>query len=264
MSAKRIAKKNQNDDFEITKRIGKDLEKNLNGIEKHPKLLAKQILGCPLPRIKYKNVKQKSLLELIDSKTITFISGPAGTGKSYLSIYKALTMLIDPDNSITQILIAKSTLQIKEEEVGFLSGDLSNKMAPALESSMHLFSKLLSTSTLKEMIDKDLIKVVSLAHIRGCEFSNAVLVMEEVQNQSVNFLKTLLSRLGENSKMIISGDLKQNDRFKKSKIQESALCFAVEYLKIIDEIGFFEFDENDIVRHPLIGKILKVFEDSGY
>lgn len=207
-------------------------------------------------RFKAKNRAQKEFAKLITEKEIVISAGPAGTGKSFVSIARALELLQNKNNKFEKILIYKPAIEV-EEKHGFLPGDLEEKIAPYVESSLSLIDKLIGKPARERMIMEDIIEIKALAYIRGTNIDNSILIMEEAQNMSPNQMKTLLSRIGENSKFIISGDMDQSDRYRD--VKKSGLYDAMNRLRKVEEIGFFEFKHEDIVRNPIIGKILKYY-----
>ena len=253
-------KASKNEDFEITKRTGKEIEKRLNGIEKSPKLIAKEVIGESITKLKHRNAKQKEYLQLIGDKEISVCTGPAGCGKSFLSVYKALQLLLDMSNNFETIVITTPAVEA-DEKLGFLPGSIEEKLDPYVYSTYYLIQKLIGKQALDALIEKRVIQVLGFGYMRGINIDKSIVLIEEFQNATIKQAKTLLSRIGEDSKFIVSGDLKQSDRFKK--FSDSGLFFVCEHLTDIEEIGFYEFGEEDIVRNPVIGKILKKFEDNG-
>jgi phosphate starvation-inducible PhoH-like protein len=203
--------------------------------------------------LKCKNVKQKEYANLIKEKEIIFCSGPAGVGKSYVAMAVALKLLQDGDNSFNKILIVKPAVEA-EENLGFLPGDLKEKMAPHMASSIDIVDKIIGKPNRLKLEESEEIMIEPLGFLRGKSIDNSILVMEEAQNMSPSQMKTLLTRIGYGSKYIISGDMDQSDKYKDSK--QSGLYDAINRHKFIEELGFFEFNENDIVRNPLITKML--------
>lgn len=206
--------------------------------------------------IKFKNESQKQYWEQIHANEITLCSGPAGTGKSFISIAKAINLILDKNNEYNKIIIVKPVVEA-DEHLGFLPGNLEEKLEPYIFSSMYIFEKLIGKDATKKLIEFGHIQVMALAYLRGTNIDNAVLIFEEAQNSTPRQMKTILTRIGENSKFVISGDLEQNDRFDKK--EKTGLYDAMEKLKGINKIGLFQFKEEDIVRNPLINKILEKY-----
>lgn len=204
--------------------------------------------------IEFRTETQKKLWDIIEDHEITLCSGPAGTGKSYISIAKSIDLvLIRKRSDYRKIIIVKPMVEA-EEKMGFLPGDIMDKMNPYIYSTLYLFSKILGENKTQLLIKHNYIEPIALAFTRGINIDNAVVIVEEAQNMSPRAMKTLLTRIGENCKMIISGDLEQSDLYKKSN--DTGLYMAMEKLVNLEEIGIVRFDESEIVRNPLIGKIL--------
>jgi phosphate starvation-inducible PhoH-like protein len=144
-----------------------------------------------------------------------------------------------------------------EEKLGSLPGSLEEKLDPYISPSYYLLNKLIGKENRERMIQSDFIEVQALAYIRGWNIDNTILIFEEGQNSTPNQMKLLLTRIGFNSKFFISGDLEQTDRYKDKK--QSGLWDAIEKFKDMNDIGVFEFNEDDIVRNPLITQILKKY-----
>lgn len=207
-------------------------------------------------KIKCKNKKQKEFINMIDNYEITLCDGPAGCGKSFLSIAKALEYLQIPDNGYDKLYIITPAVEI-EEKLGALPGDLNSKLDPFLFSSYYLIDKLIGKDNRTKMINEGIIQPLALAFLRGVNIDNAILIFEEAQNSSLKQMKTLLTRIGENSKFIISGDINQIDRFKTSA--ESGLIDAMERFKEFDKIGKCHFSDGDSVRNEIINDILTCY-----
>jgi len=217
---------------------------------------ANRIIGNKV-RLKCKNIKQKNFVKIINEKEVIICSGPAGTGKSYVSIAVSIGLLQDTDNSFNKLLIVKPLVEA-EENVGFLPGDLKEKMAPYLASSMDIVDKIVGKGNRIKLQESEDIMAEPLGFIRGKSIDNSIVVVEEAQNMSPAQMKTLLSRIGYGSKFIISGDMDQSDRYKN--VEDSGLYDAIQKHQNIEEIGFMEFNEGDIVRNPLISKILSNYK----
>jgi len=208
-------------------------------------------------RLKCKNTKQKDFVNLIKEKEIILCSGPAGVGKSYVAIAVALELLQDPDNSFHKILIVKPAVEA-EENLGFLPGNLKEKLEPYLAASIDIVDKIIGEDARRKLEDSKELMVEPLGFIRGKTIDNSILIGEEAQNMSPSQMKSLLTRIGYSSKYIVSGDMDQSDRYDDGT--KTGLYDAMNRHRNIEEIGFFEFDENDIVRNPLITKMVKNYK----
>ncbi|MFA5152343.1 MAG: PhoH family protein [Clostridia bacterium] len=209
------------------------------------------------PKIQFRTSAQEKLWNLIDEHEIVMISGPAGTGKSHISVAKAIELIAT--KKYKRIIIIKPVVEA-DEHLGFLPGDVDEKLTPYTFSTYYLFEKILGKRRMEALEENEHLVVMALAYLRGVNIDNSVLIFEEAQNCTPKQMKTLLTRIGENSKFIISGDLEQSDRYKFEK--DSGLYIAIEKLKDLLEIGTFEFTQADIVRNPIIGKILKKLNGS--
>lgn len=207
-----------------------------------------------LKTFKYKNESQRKLCDLLDKKEITIFYGSAGTGKSHVGIIKALELLCDQTNKYNKIVIIKPIVEA-EEKIGFLPGSIEEKTDPFISSVMCLIEKIIGKRRTLKLKERGYIEVKILAYLRGVNIDNSVVIFEEAQNATPLQLKTFLTRIGENTKYFINGDLSQSDRFKNSK--DSGLYTVIDKLSDIEEIGFFQFSDKDIVRNPLISKILE-------
>ena len=208
--------------------------------------------------IKYKNQKQREFIESIENNEITICIGDSGVGKSYLSIAKALELLKNPANKYTKIYIITPIVEV-EDNIGYLKGDLNQKIEPYLYSIYYLMDKIIGEETRQRLVENEIIKPLVISYLRGVNLDNCILLSDETQNMSIKGVKTLLTRIGENSKFILSGDINQIDRFKKT--EDSGLRYIFDNLNGIDGIGFVEFSKSDIVRNPIIGEILEKFDN---
>lgn len=216
-----------------------------------------KILGSRL-RIKCKTHKQKEFTNLIVEKEIVVAAGPPGTGKSYLSIGKALELIQNKTNNYERLIIMKPAVEA-EENIGFLPGDLKEKLEPHLASSIDIIDKILGKGKRIALEKAEIVIIGPLGFIRGKTIDNSIVVIEEAQNLSPTQVKTILTRIGENSKYIISGDLNQSDKYKK--FTQTGLYDIFQRLIHVKEIGFFVFEQEDIVRNPLITKILDNYDE---
>jgi phosphate starvation-inducible protein PhoH and related proteins len=207
---------------------------------------------------KFLTENQKLYYNILNDNQITICTGPAGVGKSYIAMKAAVDILSDPKNSYEKLMIVRPAVEA-EEKLGSLPGALEEKLDPYISPSYYLLNKLIGKENREKLIQLDFIEVQALAYIRGWNIDNTILIFEEAQNSTPNQMKLLLTRIGFNSKFFISGDLEQTDRYKDKR--QSGLWDAISKFKNMDDIGVFEFGEEDIVRNPIISKILKKYED---
>lgn len=206
---------------------------------------------------KFLSENQKKYYDLLVGNQITICSGPAGVGKSYIAMKAALDLLSDPESPYEKIIIVRPAVEA-EEKLGSLPGNVEEKLDPYIFPSYYLMNKIIGKEAREKLKQIDVIEVFALAYMRGMNIDNSILIFEEAQNSTPNQMKLLLTRIGYNSKFFISGDLEQTDRYKDKK--QSGLWDAIEKFKDIDDVGVFEFEIKDIVRNPLISKILKKYE----
>ena len=161
-------------------------------------------------KIRCKNQKQKQFIKTIDENQISICIGPAGVGKSYISIIKSLQLLADPTNNYHNIYVITPAVE-SEERLGYLPGGLEEKLEPYLYSTYKLIDKIIGIENRKKLVNSEIIKPLALAYLRGWNIDNSILIFEEAQNCTPKQMKTVLTRIGFNSKFIISGDLEQTD-----------------------------------------------------
>jgi len=204
-------------------------------------------------KIKIKNLTQFRYLEAIEKSTITFGIGPAGTGKTFLAVASAVKMY--KEEKIKKIVLTRPAVEAGER-LGYLPGDLSQKIDPYLVPLFDSLEYFLGNESLQYLIDKRNIEIVPLAYMRGRTLNNACIILDEAQNSSLSQIKMFLTRLGEDSKMIITGDESQVDL---NNTHLSGLKKVRKTLTSIDEIEVVEFTLTDIVRNKIVSKILEVF-----
>lgn len=209
-------------------------------------------------RQKFLSDNQKKYYEILTNSQITICSGPAGVGKSYIAMKAAVDLLSDPKSPYEKIIIVRPAVEA-EEKLGSLPGGLEEKLDPYIFPSYYLLNKIIGKESREKLKEIEVIEVFALAYMRGMNIDNSILIFEEAQNSSPNQMKLLLTRIGFNSKFLISGDLEQTDRYKNKTL--SGLYDAVNKFQDIEDVGVFEFHRDDIVRNPLISKILKKYED---
>ena len=204
--------------------------------------------------VKCKTENQKSLVNAIKEKEVIICSGPAGTGKTYLACAEALK-LIKRYARYKKIVIVKSVTTLKNEEIGFLKGGLREKMEPFMFSFVHNFEKLVGQTITSRLRELKTIEELPIAYMRGINLDRSIIIIDEAQNISQENIRTIMTRLGKDSKMIFLGDERQQD----SK-GGNGLTFLMDHFQHIEEIGCVQFNKSDVVRNPLIAKIERVFD----
>ena len=204
--------------------------------------------------IKPKTIGQKEYVKAIASNTITLGIGPAGTGKTYLAVAMAVTAL--RNKQISRIILTRPAVEAGEK-LGFLPGDLQNKVDPYLRPLNDALFDMLGTETYHRYVEKNVIEIAPLAYMRGRTLDDSFIILDEAQNTTSEQMKMFLTRLGFNSKAIITGDITQIDlpNYKKSGLKE-----AMKILKDIDDIAICQLTFRDVVRHQLVQKIIQAYE----
>jgi phosphate starvation-inducible PhoH-like protein len=204
--------------------------------------------------IKAKTRNQKLLVSCSDKNDIMFAVGPAGTGKTYTAVALAVRAL--KDKKVKKIIITRPAVEAGEN-LGFLPGDLKEKIDPYLRPIYDALEDMVSSEKLKAFLEKNTIEIAPLAYMRGRTLDNAFILLDEAQNTTPMQLKMFLTRMGPASKIIVTGDKTQVDL---PKNQKSGLEDAEKKLQKINGIDFIELDGKDVVRHPLVVKILQAYE----
>jgi len=208
---------------------------------------------------KFLSPNQEEFYNLLRENQITISSGPAGVGKSYISMKAAVDLLMDPNNSYEKLIIVRPAVEA-EEKLGSLPGNLEEKLDPYIFPSYYLLNKIIGKDAREKLKDAEIIEVFALAYMRGMNIDNSILIFEEAQNSTPNQMKLLMTRIGYNSKFFISGDLEQTDRYKDKT--QSGLYDALKRFKDINDIGVYDFRNAKNVRNPLISKILDKYEEN--
>ena len=193
-------------------------------------------------------------MEAIDKDMIVFGVGPAGTGKTYLAMAKAITAF--KNNEVNRIILTRPAIEAGEK-LGFLPGDLQSKVDPYLRPLYDALYEIMGTEAFLKNMEKGLIEVAPLAYMRGRTLDNAYIVLDEAQNTTPAQMKMFLTRIGFGSKVVITGDLSQKDLPFST---QSGLEQALKVLKDVDEIGVSYLTNKDVVRHPLVQKIVHAYE----
>lgn len=208
---------------------------------------------------KFLSPNQEEYYNLLKENEITICSGPAGVGKSYISMKAAVDLLMDLNNGYEKLIIVRPAVEA-EEKLGSLPGNLEEKLDPYIFPSYYLLNKIIGKEAREELKKADIIEVFALAYMRGMNIDNSILIFEESQNSTPNQMKLLMTRIGYNSKFFISGDLEQTDRYKDKT--QSGLYDALKRFKNVNKIGLYDFRDAKNVRNPLISQILDKYEEN--
>lgn len=215
------------------------------------------ILYSKKDAIKARTPTQKIYAEAVQKNDICFAIGPAGTGKTYLAVAFAVASL--KKGIVKKIVLARPAVEAGEN-LGFLPGDFREKIDPYLRPLYDALQDMLPSDQLKSYIEKDIIEIVPLAYMRGRTLNNSYVILDEAQNSTGLQMKMFLTRLGPNSKAIITGDITQVDLPSNAR---SGLIEVKEILKDVDGVGFVYFEKSDVVRHKLVKDIIEAYEKFG-
>lgn len=240
MGAKRKARREHNN-FQSSNII------NFNSIQK------KQTVQL-IPRNKH---QETYILKLLDSdKSIVFAIGPAGTGKTLLAVQAAVKKF--KEGSIDKIIVTRPAVSV-DEDLGFLPGTLEQKMAPWTRPIFDVLREYFDTRQIEAMIEEGIIEIAPLAYMRGRTFKKSFIVADEMQNATPNQMKMLLTRLGEGSEMVVTGDLAQADRLKDNGLID--FIFHLETHTNTEHLDVVRFEQKDIERHDAVKEVLEVYGD---
>jgi phosphate starvation-inducible PhoH-like protein len=212
------------------------------------------VIKAPKKVIRPRGKNQNDYLAKMNTYEVNFGVGPAGTGKTYLAVAKAVEMLIS--EKVKKIILIRPAVEAGEK-LGFLPGDLSQKVDPYLRPLYDALYEMLGFEQVARLLEKEILEVAPLAYLRGRTLNNAFIIMDESQNTTVDQMKMFLTRMGFGSYAIINGDMTQIDL---PKHIESGLKHGLQVLKGVDGIGFTFFTSKDVVRHPLVRKIVDAYE----
>ena len=204
--------------------------------------------------IKPKTVGQKRYVEMISKNTVNFGIGPAGTGKTFLAVAMAVRAL--RQKKVSRIILTRPAIEAGEK-LGFLPGDLQSKIDPYLRPLYDALFEMMGAENYTRLLEKGTIEIAPLAYMRGRTLDDSFIILDEAQNATPEQMKMFLTRLGFNSKAVITGDLTQTDL---PSGQKSGLTTAVKILAEIDDIGIHAFSERDVVRHKLVAKIILAYD----
>ena len=212
-----------------------------------------QTIKTPKKIIKSRGNNQNNYISNMSEYEVNFGVGPAGTGKTYLAVAKAVEMLVNED--VKKIILIRPAVEAGEK-LGFLPGDLSQKVDPYLRPLYDALYEMLGFEQVVRLLEKEILEVAPLAYLRGRTLNNAFIIMDESQNTSVDQMKMFLTRMGFGSFAVINGDMTQIDLPKNI---ESGLSHVLKVLDGLDDIGFTTFNSSDVVRHPLVRKIVDAY-----
>ena len=227
------------------------IEEKINNSEKNIEYIIKTPKRSVIPR----SEKQKNYVRALKQNEIIISTGPAGTGKTFLAVAVALTMLLE--KKIERIILSRPAVEAGEK-LGFLPGDIREKVDPYLRPLYDSFYDLLDYEKIQKKIEVGDIEIAPLAFMRGRTLKNSFAILDEAQNATDTQIKMFLTRIGENSKIVINGDPSQTDLPNKNL---SGLTRSKKLLGHLKEISFVDFDHTDVVRHPLVSKIVKAYSN---
>ena len=204
-------------------------------------------------QIKCKTIGQKKYVDAINKNTVVFGVGPAGSGKTYLAVAIAVTAY--KNKEIEKIILTRPAVEAGEK-LGFLPGDLQNKVDPYLRPLYDALQEMFGLETYQKLIERNVIEIAPLAYMRGRTLNNSFIILDEAQNTTREQMKMFLTRMGEGSRMVITGDVTQIDLPEGKK---SGLKHAVSILKNIKGVDIVNLTHKDVVRHPLVAEIIKAY-----
>tara|TARA_B100000963_G_scaffold291278_1_gene261276 strand:+ start:1272 stop:2276 length:1005 start_codon:yes stop_codon:yes gene_type:complete len=215
----------------------------------------KQLIKTPKKSVIARSEKQSDYIKALKENDIVMSLGPAGTGKSFLAVSVAVTLLME--KKIDRVILSRPAVEAGEK-LGFLPGDMKEKVDPYLRPLYDALYELFGAEKIDKKIETGEIEIAPLAFMRGRTLKNCFAILDEAQNATETQIKMFLTRIGENSKLVVNGDPSQIDLINK---RDSGLIISKKILQDIDEIKIIEFDHNDVVRHPLVSKIIKAYQN---
>ncbi len=231
------------------------VEKNIKEEKSNVKSF-KQLIKTPKKSVIARSEKQSDYIKALKENNIVMSLGPAGTGKSFLAVSVAITLLME--KKVERVILSRPAVEAGEK-LGFLPGDMKEKVDPYLRPLYDALYELFGPDKIDKKIESGEIEIAPLAFMRGRTLKNCFAILDEAQNATETQIKMFLTRIGENSKLVVNGDPSQIDLINKS---QSGLMKSKNILKDIEEIKIIEFDHNDVVRHPLVSKIIRAYNKS--
>ena len=214
----------------------------------------KQLIKTPRKSVIARSEKQSDYIKALKENDIILALGPAGTGKSFLAVSVAITLLME--KKIERVILSRPAVEAGEK-LGFLPGDMKEKVDPYLKPLYDALYELFGADKIDKKIESGEIEIAPLAFMRGRTLKNSFAILDEAQNATETQIKMFLTRIGENSKLVVNGDPSQVDLINKN---HSGLIKSKNILKSLDEIKIIEFDHKDVVRHPLVSKIIRAYQ----
>ena len=230
--------------------VKKNIEFNKSNIESF-----KQLIKTPRKSVIARSEKQSDYINALKENDIIISLGPAGTGKSFLAVSVAVTLLME--KKIERVILSRPAVEAGEK-LGFLPGDMKEKVDPYLRPLYDALYELFGADKIDKKIETGEIEIAPLAFMRGRTLKNCFAILDEAQNATETQIKMFLTRIGENSKLVVNGDPSQIDLINKS---QSGLIKSKNILKDLKEIKVIEFDHKDVVRHPLVSKIIRAYQE---
>ena len=215
----------------------------------------KQLIKTPKKSVIARSEKQSEYIKALKESDIVLSLGPAGTGKSFLAVSVAVTLLME--KKIDRVILSRPAVEAGEK-LGFLPGDMKEKVDPYLRPLYDALYELFGADKIDKKIETGEIEIAPLAFMRGRTLKNCFAILDEAQNATETQIKMFLTRIGENSKLVVNGDPSQVDLINK---EHSGLVKSTNVLKNIKEIKIVEFDHNDVVRHPLVSRIIRAYQN---
>jgi len=213
-----------------------------------------QLIKTPRKTVIARSEKQSEYIKALKESDVVMALGPAGTGKSFLAVSVAITMLME--KKVERVILSRPAVEAGEK-LGFLPGDMKEKVDPYLRPLYDALYELFGYEKIQKKIESGDIEIAPLAFMRGRTLKNSFAILDEAQNATSTQIKMFLTRIGENSKLVVNGDPSQVDLLNKS---HSGLARSKEILSKINEIKIIEFDHKDVVRHPLVSKIIQAYQ----
>ena len=231
----------------VSKNLNSDKDSNIQSIA--------QLIKTPRKSVIARSQKQSDYIKALRENDIVMALGPAGTGKSYLAVSVAISLLME--KKVERVILSRPAVEAGEK-LGFLPGDMKEKVDPYLRPLYDALYELFGFEKIDKKIESGEIEIAPLAFMRGRTLKNCFAILDEAQNATETQIKMFLTRIGENSKLVVNGDPTQVDLLNKN---HSGLIKSKKILDQIEEIKIIEFDHNDVVRHPLVSKIIKAYQE---